>query len=639
MSMTLLVTFVIRIVLLLGVLLVLAPISVHAQDKVELSNVATNDQPRVSTSLSATDAQGLPLPNLTARDVEVTENGVVQSKVNVYSFFEHPTPVNVTLVLDASASMKGQPFEDAKNAAISFIKTLGVNDRVGLVTFAQDARVIRPATGNFEAVSKAIRNLRLTKDTALYDAVALGTEEANKSPKPRVVVLMTDGSNWKSELTAQEALAQAKATEVPVHTIGFGPDAAESQLEKIAQSTGGNYYEALGGSKLEELFTSISQQLHQQYRLSYESTTSAMPGDVIEVRVRLLKRPGAPEQVFTYTYGERGVARSAGIKVSTGVLPVVNPGKPAGAPTPLPYGGFAISTGTGCALLALGFGARLAGTRSRVQQRMFAFVGASAPEVLLLSRRQTSVLSSLWRPLVAMVSPLVLRVLPSRMQRKLAENLAAAGYPRGMRLAHFVTFKTAFMVAVFVLSLILFGSAVFALIIGLLSFRLPDYWLARRIKQRGRKILLQLPDALDLLTISVEAGLGFDGAMLEVIQKWDNELAREFSTVLSEMKVGKGRRDALRGLSSRVKVQEVQLFVSAIVQADEIGMSISRTLSIQAEQMRLRRRQKAEELAHKAVIKIIFPMVFFIFPALFIVLLGPAIPRILGALSQVAGGQ
>ncbi len=171
--------------------------------------------------------------------------------------------------------------------------------------------------------------------------------------------------------------------------------------------------------------------------------------------------------------------------------------------------------------------------------------------------------------------------------------------------------------------------------IGLLTFRLPDYWLARRIKQRGKNIVLQLPDALDLLTISVEAGLGFDGAMLEVIQKWDNELAQEFSTVLNEMKLGKSRRDALRGLSSRVKVQELQLFISAIVQADEIGMSISRTLAVQAEQMRQRRRQKAEEMAHKAVIKIIFPMVFFIFPALFIVLLGPAIPKVLGAFSVV----
>jgi len=127
--------------------------------------------------------------------------------------------------------------------------------------------------------------------------------------------------------------------------------------------------------------------------------------------------------------------------------------------------------------------------------------------------------------------------------------------------------------------------------------------------------------------------------MLEVVQKWDNELGQEFSTVLGEMKLGKSRRDALRALSSRVKVQEVQLFVSAIVQADEIGMSISRTLSIQAEQMRVRRRQRAEELAHKAVIKIIFPMVFFIFPALFVVLLGPSIPSILNTLSQMSGGK
>ncbi len=635
--MNLFLTSVFRIALLFVVLLAIAPLSVHAQDKVELSNVASNDQPRVSASLNATDEQGLPLPNLTSKDVEVTENGVVQPDVNVYSFFEHPTPVNVTLVLDASGSMKGQPFTDAKNAAISFVDTLGVNDQVGLVTFAQDARVIHPATRNFVAVKKAITNLQLAPDTALYDAVALGTEEANKSPKPRVVVLMTDGENWKSKLTQKEALTRAKTTRVPVHTIGFGPAAAEEPLKQISEATGGNYYKALDGGNLEDLFTTISQQLHQEYRLSYESKTSALAGDSIEVRVRLLNRPGTPEQVFTYKYGEREVAQAAGVKVSTGSLPVVNPGKAAGASVPLPYNGFAISTGASFAVLALGVGARLAGTRSRVQRRMVAFVAASASDVLLLSQKRTSVLGSIWKPLVAMVSPLVLRLLPAKMQRKLAENLAAAGYPRGMRLAHFVTLKTALMVATFLLSLLLLGSALFALVIGLLTFRLPDYWLARRIKQRGNNILLQLPDALDLLTISVEAGLGFDGAMLEVIQKWDNELAQEFSTVLNEMKLGKSRRDALRGLSSRVKVQELQLFISAIVQADEIGMSISRTLAVQAEQMRQRRRQKAEEMAHKAVIKIIFPMVFFIFPALFIVLLGPAIPKVLSALSSVGG--
>ncbi len=152
---------------------------------------------------------------------------------------------------------------------------------------------------------------------------------------------------------------------MPVHTIGFGPAAAEEPLKQISQATGGNYYKALDGGNLEDLFTTISQQLHQEYRLSYESTTSALAGDPVEVRVRLLNRPGAPEQVFTYKYGDREVAQVPGVKVSTGSLPVVNPGKPAGAPVPLPYNGFAISTGASFAVLALGIGARLAGTQSR----------------------------------------------------------------------------------------------------------------------------------------------------------------------------------------------------------------------------------------------------------------------------------
>ena len=122
---------------------------------------------------------------------------------------------------------------------------------------------------------------------------------------------------------------------------------------------------------------------------------------------------------------------------------------------------------------------------------------------------------------------------------------------------------------------------------------------------------------------------------MEVVQKWDNEIAHEFSVVLGEMKLGKNRRDSLRALAKRVNLQEMNLFTGAIVQADEIGMSISHTLAIQAEQMRLRRRQRAQEQGHKAVVKMLIPMVLFIFPALFVVLLGPAIPSILQTFSNL----
>ena len=159
-----------------------------------------------------------------------------------------------------------------------------------------------------------------------------------------------------------------------------------------------------------------------------------------------------------------------------------------------------------------------------------------------------------------------------------------------------------------------------------IGFYLPTFWLSSKITARKKEIQLALPDALDLLTICVEAGLGFDAALNKVTEKWDNALALEFGRALTEMRMGKTRREALRDLANRTDVPDVSAFISAIVQADQLGVSIGNVLVTQAEQMRMKRRQRAEELAHQAPIKMIFPMVLLILPALFIVILGPAVP-------------
>jgi tight adherence protein C len=171
------------------------------------------------------------------------------------------------------------------------------------------------------------------------------------------------------------------------------------------------------------------------------------------------------------------------------------------------------------------------------------------------------------------------------------------------------------------------GTAVAAL----LGYLLPTIWLRLRISRRQGDILRALPDALDLLTISVEAGLGFDAAMTKVTEKWDNQLSRAFVRVLVEIQMGTLRRDALRGMAERAGVPELTSFVAAIIQADQLGVSLARVLHIQSEQMRIRRRQRAEELAHQAPIKMMIPLVFLIFPALFVVLLGPALPSLRSA--------
>lgn len=160
---------------------------------------------------------------------------------------------------------------------------------------------------------------------------------------------------------------------------------------------------------------------------------------------------------------------------------------------------------------------------------------------------------------------------------------------------------------------------------GFVGFYLPLFWLNRTIRQRQDRILRQLPDAMDLLTISVESGLGFDAAMGKVAEKWDNDLSRAFGRALSEIRVGKLRREALRDMAHRIQVPDFTNFIAAIIQADQLGVSIAKVLRIQSEQMRIKRRQRAEELANQAPIKMLIPLTFLIFPSIFIVLLGPAV--------------
>ena len=157
------------------------------------------------------------------------------------------------------------------------------------------------------------------------------------------------------------------------------------------------------------------------------------------------------------------------------------------------------------------------------------------------------------------------------------------------------------------------------------GYTIPEFWLGGRVKKRQKAILMMIPDALDLLTISVRAGLGFDAALGKVVEKLNGPLSDEFRRALAEVRVGKARREALRDIVARTEVVPLTNFIGAIVQAEQLGVSISKVLQVQSEQLRIERRQRAEEQAAKAPIKMLFPLVGCIFPSLFIVILGPAI--------------
>lgn len=171
-----------------------------------------------------------------------------------------------------------------------------------------------------------------------------------------------------------------------------------------------------------------------------------------------------------------------------------------------------------------------------------------------------------------------------------------------------------------------------AVLIGLMlaagGAMVPELSLSQQVTKRQLSIVRALPDVLDLLTVSVKAGLGFDSALLKVTEKMKGPLPQEMGQVLHEVKMGVTRRDALKSLAERTGVKELQSFVGTIIQADQLGVSISNVLQLQSEGLREHRRQVAEEKAMKAPVKMLFPLVLFIFPTLFIVLLGPAVLQI-----------
>jgi len=172
--------------------------------------------------------------------------------------------------------------------------------------------------------------------------------------------------------------------------------------------------------------------------------------------------------------------------------------------------------------------------------------------------------------------------------------------------------------------------------VGLIvGFKAPDFYLSSRAGKRASQVLDGLPDALDLLTISVEAGLGFDAAIIKMTEKMKGALAEEFKRAAGEQRVGKSRQDALRGIVERVEQKELANFISAIIQADQLGVSMSKVLRIQSEQLRTERRQRAEERAAKAPVMIMLPTIGCIFPSLFIVILGPAALTAMSTCSQV----
>jgi len=235
-------------------------------------------------------------------------------------------------------------------------------------------------------------------------------------------------------------------------------------------------------------------------------------------------------------------------------------------------------------------------------------------------------------PLIRRAAEFIVRFTPQRTLESTTRMLELAGNPRNMNAAEFSVVRGVLAVLMVVVAFMLTANSdatagkrlLYAFVGAIVGFMLPMMFLRSMIDRRKAEIIKKLPDALDLMTICVDAGLTFNAAMQKVDEKWDDVLAKEFGRVIYEMQLGKSRRQALKDMVDRMDVPDVTSFVAAVLQADQLGVGIGKVLRIQSEQMRIKRRQRAEEKAQQAPVKMIFPMVFLIFPSIFIILLGPA---------------
>lgn len=226
-------------------------------------------------------------------------------------------------------------------------------------------------------------------------------------------------------------------------------------------------------------------------------------------------------------------------------------------------------------------------------------------------------------------------------------KLALAGRPGNLTVNGFISVKLVLGLLSGVLGFLFFsfarfsfpfvggvvGTILLAVVVGILGYFFPDLWLRQKVQRRQKEIRLALPNALDLLTISVEAGLGFDAALARVTEKYKNALSEEFTQVLNEVRLGRRRLEALDDMGRRVGVEELHSFIQALIQSEQLGVGIAKVLRIQSEEMRRKRRQRAEQLAAQASLKMLFPMLIFIFPTIFIVLMGPAVLIVLHSFS------
>lgn len=300
----------------------------------------------------------------------------------------------------------------------------------------------------------------------------------------------------------------------------------------------------------------------------------------------------------------------------------------------------ALLGGGGVALAVYGF--TIGETPDAVALRLSQFAGSIKTPTPTLREVEMAAAprDRIVKPAIARISRIVSNFHGQSALEKLEKQLLQAGNPNGMTVEDLLGWKGLAVLGLGGIGLffgwrmggslgqlILFGGAG-----GAVGYMVPSMLLKSKIKKRQKSIMRVLPDAIDMLSISVEAGLGFDAAIGRLSAKMHNELTAEFDRVSAEIRMGRRRRDALKNLIERTGVDDLSAFVNAIIQADHLGVGVTQVLKTQAQAIRIRRRQRAEERARKAPVKMMFPLVGLLFPPLMIIILGPALPALLSGM-------
>lgn len=627
---------VVRLVALAAFLLALLPGRVFA-DGIEVTDVKADNYPRVVVRFSARAADGSPLTDLKPGQLRIEENGVEQRNVDFYSLRESSPDLWTVLVMDVSGSMNDEgKLDQAKAAAKQFLSRLRTRDRTSVATFSRDVVLQQQPTGDLSVLNRTIDALKADGPTRMNDGLARGVAEVLRAPAKarKVVVLLSDGEDTDSRTSLADAMRPALEAGLPIYTIGLGPDVKTEILQGIAAETKARYYAAPKPKDLEYVFKLLSGQLSAQYEVWWPSSTVAASGTVVQGRISLQHPQSHLDAAFSYVMPVFLRPRPTPERIGTAPLKPVEMKPLYGWDLPPWWPMIAAGLGAVSALAAL-YGLYLRVTQGRLQTRLRAYANvAEAPNSRVLRAAQRA--ESL-KPLILYLAKLCHNLMPARVLDDLRVRLVLAGRPSGWHLSQFLATKLALAAGLaiggwlFVSASELQATSVLAVTgsLGMLGYYLPHPWLGAQIKARQKEIQRKLPDALDLITVGVGAGLSLDGSILEIVHKSDNALSRELATFLSEMQMGRSRREALQALDKRTQVEDIKVLVASLIQAEELGMNIGEALTIQADQMRQRRRQRAEELAHKATIKMMFPMIMLIFPALFIVIMGPAVPSLM----------